>query len=183
MFQPSLQIRELDRANSSQSERVTFSNLRETVLSLADPTTNPQIREAFYAHNPIPGAIWRLENGTHVLENPYSGPTHQCSPLCATGPSSCPPEGLRLLTYLTTLVLGPSTLQRPIQQQPQIISYTTTVPDHPDYTPLLVHPVSRPLCPLNLILLREGIMWEPPMEKPLFPKFLSCGGFPWEAPT
>jgi hypothetical protein len=43
----------------------------------------------------------------------------RCSPLCATGPSSCPPGGLRRLTYSTTLASGPSTLQRPIQQQPQ----------------------------------------------------------------
>jgi hypothetical protein len=28
---------------------------------------NPQVREAFYAHNPIPGAIWR--EGAHVLVN------------------------------------------------------------------------------------------------------------------
>jgi hypothetical protein len=53
-----------------QSERITFSNLRETVVALANPATNPQVREAFYAHNPIPGAIWRVENGSHVLVNP-----------------------------------------------------------------------------------------------------------------
>jgi hypothetical protein len=53
-----------------QSECVTFSNLRETVVALADPAPNPQVREAFYAHNPIPRAIWRVERGSHVLENP-----------------------------------------------------------------------------------------------------------------
>jgi hypothetical protein len=61
----------------------------------------------------------RQDSTRHTLENPYSGLTHRCSPLCATGPSSCPPEGLRLPTYSRTLVSGPSTLQRPIQQQPQ----------------------------------------------------------------
>jgi hypothetical protein len=52
-----------------QSERVTFSNLRETVVSLSTPETSPQVREAFYAHNPIPGVQWRLENGSHILVN------------------------------------------------------------------------------------------------------------------
>jgi hypothetical protein len=53
-----------------QSERVTFSNLRETVVALATPATNPQAREAFYVRNPIPGAIWRVEDGSHILVNP-----------------------------------------------------------------------------------------------------------------
>jgi hypothetical protein len=52
-----------------QSEHIIWSNLRDTVVALADPATPAQEREAFYQHNPIPGAIWRVENGTHVLEN------------------------------------------------------------------------------------------------------------------
>jgi hypothetical protein len=53
-----------------QSERVNLSNLRETVVAFANPDTAPQVREAFYQRNPIPGTIWRAENGTHVLVNP-----------------------------------------------------------------------------------------------------------------
>jgi hypothetical protein len=53
-----------------QSEHITLSNLRETVVALAEPATNPQVREAFYRHNPIPGTRWRVVQGTHVLENP-----------------------------------------------------------------------------------------------------------------
>jgi hypothetical protein len=52
-----------------QSEQVILSNLRETVTALANIETAPQVREAFYQHNPIPGAIWRIVNGTHVLVN------------------------------------------------------------------------------------------------------------------
>jgi hypothetical protein len=52
-----------------QSEHVVLSNLRDTVVAVADQATQPQVREAFYHHNPIPGAIWRVENGTHVLAN------------------------------------------------------------------------------------------------------------------
>jgi hypothetical protein len=103
----------------------------------------------------------RQDSTRHALENPYSGPTHRCSPLCATGP----PEELRRLTYSTTLVSGPSTLKRPIQQQPQ-------------YHQLQCH-WSRPLglhtpvgasnfpstLPLNFHSPRGGgHMWEPPME-------------------
>jgi hypothetical protein len=40
-----------------QSEHVTFSNLRDTVVALANPATNPQVCETFYVHNSIPGAI------------------------------------------------------------------------------------------------------------------------------
>lgn len=47
----------------------SLSNLRETVLALANPATQPQVREAFYQHNPVPGAIRRDVNGTHVLVN------------------------------------------------------------------------------------------------------------------
>jgi hypothetical protein len=53
-----------------QSERVILSNLHETVVALANAETAPQVREAFYQHNPIPGTIWRIVNGTHVLVNP-----------------------------------------------------------------------------------------------------------------
>jgi uncharacterized membrane protein (UPF0182 family) len=53
-----------------QSERVILSNSRETVLALADPMTNPQVREIFHQHNPIPGTIWQIEEDTHILENP-----------------------------------------------------------------------------------------------------------------
>jgi hypothetical protein len=52
-----------------QSERVILSNLRETVTALANVETAPQVREAFNQHNPIPGAIWMIVNGTHVLLN------------------------------------------------------------------------------------------------------------------
>jgi hypothetical protein len=53
-----------------QYEKVILSNLRETVVALADPATQAQVREAFHQHNPVPGAIWRVVNGTHVLMNP-----------------------------------------------------------------------------------------------------------------
>jgi hypothetical protein len=39
-----------------QAEHITISNLRETVMVLAGPNTQPQIRESFYQHNPIQGA-------------------------------------------------------------------------------------------------------------------------------
>lgn len=43
-----------------QSEQVTFSNLRQTVLSLANLETPAAARRRFYRNNPIPGAIWCL---------------------------------------------------------------------------------------------------------------------------
>ena len=52
-----------------QTERITLSNLRDTVVALRNQQTQPQVREAFYQHNPIPGAIWREIEGTHVLMN------------------------------------------------------------------------------------------------------------------
>jgi hypothetical protein len=41
-----------------------------TVIALSQIATNPQVRETFYAHNPIPGAMWRVQpDNTHVLTN------------------------------------------------------------------------------------------------------------------
>ncbi|CAG5011721.1 unnamed protein product [Parnassius apollo] len=49
-----------------RAETVLLSNLRRTVVALANPDT-PQIsRETFHNNNPIPGAIWT----DHVLQNP-----------------------------------------------------------------------------------------------------------------
>jgi hypothetical protein len=48
-----------------------------------------------------------------------------------------------------------------------IISYTTTYPNHPDYTLLSTHPLSRSLCPSTFILLRGEL----------------CGSLPWKPPT
>lgn len=53
-----------------QSEHVLFSNLRAYVVALADEETPAVVREAFYLHNPIPGAVWRGEVGNHILDNP-----------------------------------------------------------------------------------------------------------------
>jgi hypothetical protein len=69
----------------------------------------------------------RQDSTHHALENPYSGPTQRSSPLCTTGPSSCPPEGLRRLTYSTTLVSGPSTLQR-LHTPVGTFSFPSTLP-------------------------------------------------------
>jgi hypothetical protein len=49
-----------------------------------------------------------------------------------------------------------------------IINYTTTDPDHPDYTLLSAHPLSHPIWPLAFILQGGGVMWEPPMEGPVY---------------
>jgi hypothetical protein len=48
-----------------------------------------------------------------------------------------------------------------------IISYTTIDPDHPDYTFLSAHPLSRQLFLLTFILLRGEL----------------CGSLPWKPPT
>lgn len=48
-------------------ENVRISNLRETVLSLANPTTAQAARIHFENHCPIPGSIWN----NHILQNPY----------------------------------------------------------------------------------------------------------------
>ncbi|CAH0730430.1 unnamed protein product, partial [Brenthis ino] len=47
-------------------ETVMYSNLRDTVVALANPATPERIRTYFEQHNPIPGATF--EN--HVLANP-----------------------------------------------------------------------------------------------------------------
>ncbi|KAK7868953.1 hypothetical protein R5R35_002587 [Gryllus longicercus] len=53
-----------------QSEHITLSNLRQTVVALADPNVPPILRNAFYGNNPIPGAIWNAEPGNRLLLNP-----------------------------------------------------------------------------------------------------------------
>ena len=49
-----------------QSERVTFSNLRKTVVALSTAATPVEIRLRFYNNNPIPGAQWN----NYILTNP-----------------------------------------------------------------------------------------------------------------
>lgn len=49
-----------------QSEQITYSNLRRTVLALSNDLTPLEYRRRFYRNNPIPGARW--EN--HLLLNP-----------------------------------------------------------------------------------------------------------------
>jgi hypothetical protein len=71
-FVPALAAEHLTRNGVliPQSERVVLSNLREIVMALADPATQAQVREAFYQHNPVPGAVWKVVNGAHILINP-----------------------------------------------------------------------------------------------------------------
>lgn len=53
-----------------QAEQVTFSNLRETVESLANQQCPGEYRRRFYRNNPIPGAIWVGEPDNPILANP-----------------------------------------------------------------------------------------------------------------
>lgn len=55
-------------------EGVRFSNLRKVVISLADPDTPIQYRQAFYERNCIPGAIWNdfvLCNPDEIIPHDY----------------------------------------------------------------------------------------------------------------
>uniref|UniRef100_A0A8D8Q9B3 Uncharacterized protein n=1 Tax=Cacopsylla melanoneura TaxID=428564 RepID=A0A8D8Q9B3_9HEMI len=48
-------------------DNVCINNLRETVVALANADIPQSVREAFFQHNPIPGAIW---NEQFILQNP-----------------------------------------------------------------------------------------------------------------
>lgn len=48
---------------------VRYGNLREVVERLSDHNLNQMIRQNFYAHNPIPGCIWRGTPLNPVLTN------------------------------------------------------------------------------------------------------------------
>lgn len=48
---------------------VRFGNLREVVERLSDQHLNPLVRQNFYAHNSIPGCIWRGGPHNPVLAN------------------------------------------------------------------------------------------------------------------
>ncbi|CAH0721912.1 unnamed protein product, partial [Brenthis ino] len=59
-------LRDINNEFVPRPETVLYSNLRETVVALANPHTPERTRTYFEQHNPIPGAIF--EN--HVLQNP-----------------------------------------------------------------------------------------------------------------
>ncbi|CAH0390883.1 unnamed protein product [Bemisia tabaci] len=49
---------------------VTLSNLRATVVLLADPATPQASRQYFYENNPLPGSTWNVGPQGPVLTNP-----------------------------------------------------------------------------------------------------------------
>lgn len=53
-----------------QSQQVTYSNLRNTVVALANDDTPAAIRRRFYENNPIPGAVWEGAPQDPILANP-----------------------------------------------------------------------------------------------------------------
>ena len=57
-----------------QSEKVTFSNLRRTVVALSNPETPLEVRRRFYNNNPLPGAKWNnfiLLNPNDIMPDNY----------------------------------------------------------------------------------------------------------------
>jgi hypothetical protein len=50
-------------------EQVTYLNLRDTVVALANVETPAIYRRRFYEANPIPGAIWRGQPNNPLLQN------------------------------------------------------------------------------------------------------------------
>lgn len=58
----------------TESEKVTFSNLRKTVVALSNPGTPLEVRRRFYDNNPIPGAKWYdylLQNPNEIIPDNY----------------------------------------------------------------------------------------------------------------
>nr|CAH7762894.1 unnamed protein product [Callosobruchus chinensis] len=53
-----------------QSEHVTLTNLRETVLALADKDTLFLYRQQFYRNCSLPGAVWTGSSENPILKNP-----------------------------------------------------------------------------------------------------------------
>jgi hypothetical protein len=79
-FIPALAADQRSRQGSLilQSECVTFSNLRETVVALANPATNPQVRETSQSLGEIEGDIKfvrvRVKEGTVLWVSPGEAP-------------------------------------------------------------------------------------------------------------
>ncbi|CAH0404107.1 unnamed protein product [Chilo suppressalis] len=76
MYTPAVAAEVYDRRRQyvPRPEAILLSNLRNTVVALADPATPRAYRESFHQHSPIPGCIWQddlLMNPNEIMPANY----------------------------------------------------------------------------------------------------------------